>query len=259
MLGRLLSGGEFSQWASFVSPAFFDVMPTKALWQRATGLLRATRDHEKYARAVAERQVSLGHSLLPIVLESPAARDPARPGAPALPGEAHGAAVMELYFHQLLHGEHTLLDLRQQAFISNASGLTWRPASWIARWDPTFIAALRQIYGGYYLGDGATFRQGLGTLNLLHAEDVFRQHFGEHDVRFEVKHFVSTFHQVFVRCRDAGTKLHADFLPLGIYLASLHDHLERLGVAVDVRAAFMRASGRKPALRAPGAVHAPPS
>ena len=36
MLGKLLSGGEFGQWASFVTPAFFNVMPTKPLWQRYT-------------------------------------------------------------------------------------------------------------------------------------------------------------------------------------------------------------------------------
>jgi hypothetical protein len=46
----------------------------------------------------------------------------------------------------------------------------------------------------------------------------------------------------FVLCRDAKQSLHADFLPLGIYLAALYDHLERIGVAVDVLGAFEKAS-----------------
>ena len=44
MLGRLLSGGEFGQWASFVTPAFFNVMPSKALWQRFKELAQSARD-----------------------------------------------------------------------------------------------------------------------------------------------------------------------------------------------------------------------
>jgi hypothetical protein len=65
---------------------------------------------------------------------------------------------------------------------------------------------------------------------------------------------VSTFHQVFVLCRDAKQSLHPDFLPLGLYLATLYDHLERLGAAVDVLAAFEKAS----VLEADAAPIAPP-
>jgi hypothetical protein len=161
--------------------------------------------------------------------------------------EARATRVVALYFHQILHGDTTLLDLRHQAF-STRHPLTWRPASWIAEWEPSFIEALRQVYVGFYRDDPSGFRAGLKALNLSHAEDVFRQHFGDGQraVRFEVKHFVSTFHQVFVRSRDARTTLHPDFLLLGLYLASLYDHLERLGVPVDVAAAFEHASQLEP-------------
>ncbi|HEU5208718.1 MAG TPA: hypothetical protein VFU06_04835 [Longimicrobiales bacterium] len=243
-----MQGGEFGQWATFVSPAFFSVMPTKPLWQRAKGLARATRDPDQYARAVDARRALLARSPLSIVLETPATRDAveARSAAPAAAGlapEERAAQLVELYFHQLLHGDTTLLDLRQQAF-RGTTPLVWKPASWVAKWDPSFIAALRQVYIGFYRADPAGFRSGLRALNLERAEDVFRRHFGDGQraVRFEVKHFVSTFHQVFVICRDAKTSLHADFLPLGLYLSSLYDHLEHLGSAVDVAAAFERAS-----------------
>lgn len=247
MLGKLLRGGEFGQWASFVTPAFFDVMPTRPLWQRFKALAQGTRDPQRYARVVRERQALLARSSLAVVLEgSAASHAPPLSSAGADAGmapEARAARVVALYFHQILHGGTTLLDLREQAF-SGQHPLTWRPASWIAEWDPSFIRALRQIYTGFYRGDDAAFRAGLSALNLAHAEDVFTQHFGggQKEVRFEVKHFVSTFHQVFLRCRDAKTSLHPDFLLLGLYLASLYDHLEQLGVAVDVAAAFEHAT-----------------
>ncbi len=247
MLGKLLRGGEFGQWASFVTPAFFDVMPTRPLWQRFKALAQGTRDTTLYTRVLRERRALLARSSLAVVLEGPGASHPAPlssagANAPMTP-EARAARVVALYFHQVLHGGATLLDLRRQAF-SDQHPLTWRPASWIAEWDPSFIGALRQIYTGFYRGDDASFRAGLAALNLGHAEDVFTQHFGggQKEVRFEVKHFIATFHQVFLRCRDAKTSLHPDFLLLGLYLASLYDHLEQLGVPVDVAAAFEHAT-----------------
>jgi hypothetical protein len=252
MLGKLLSGGEFGQWASFVTPAFFDVMPTKALWQRGKELVRGTRDRELYARAVRERQALLARSSLSVTLAGPeagprpAASD-ANAASPAISAEARAARVVALYFHQILHGDTTLLDLRQASF-SEQHPFVWRPSPWLARWEPAFSAALRQIYVGFYRDDPAEFRAGLRALNLQHSEDVFRQHFGggQRAVRFEVKHFVSTFHQVFLRCRDAHSRLHPDFLLLGLYLATLYDHLERLDVSVDVGAAFEHAAQLAP-------------
>jgi hypothetical protein len=251
MLGKLLSGGEFGQWASFVTPAFFDVMPTKPLWHRFKGLVAGTRDPRLYARVVRDRQALLARSSLAVLLEGPGERrdaDLSSAGAEAgMAAEARAACVVALYFHQILHGGATLLDLRRQAFSAQPL-LTWRPAPWIAEWDGAFIEALRQIYVGFYRADESGFRAGLAALNLTHSEDVFRQHFGggQGAVRFEVKHFVATFHQVFLRCRDAHTRLHPDFLLLGLYLASLYDHLEQLGVAVDVGAAFEHASVLEP-------------
>jgi hypothetical protein len=251
MLGKLLEASEFGQWASFVSPAFFDVMPTKALWQRFKALASAARDPELLEQALAERRGWLARSRVPVSIPADAARRAraaeAQPGTAAAPGRA--AAVAALYFHQLLHGELTLLDLRASAFTDQAGPLAWRPAAWIVRWDPSFIQALRRLYTGFYAGETTEFHAGLRALNLLHAEHVFRQHFGDGQgtVRFEVKHFVSTFHRVFVLCREQKTRLHPDFLPLGLYLASLYDHEERLGVAVDVAAAFQAAREVEPA------------
>lgn len=256
MLGRLLSGGEFGQWASFVTPAFFNVMPSKALWQRFKELAQSARDRDLHAAVIRERQALLARSSLEVALIGPGTPPRAQAEGAPIPVEERAARVVALYFHQILHGDTTLLDLRHQAF-SSQGPLDWRPAAWIARWDEAFIGALRRIYAGFYRDDEDEFRAGLRALSLTHAEDVFKRHFGDgqRTVRFEVKHFVATFHQVFLACRDAGTRLHPDFLPLGLYLASMYDHLERLGVPVDVVAAFERASALEPERLAAGGQH----
>ena len=59
--------------------------------------------------------------------------------------QARAVNVAALYFHQLLHGELTLLDLRPSAFTSEPGRLVWRPAAWITSWDPSFIGALREL------------------------------------------------------------------------------------------------------------------
>jgi hypothetical protein len=62
-------------------------------------------------------------------------------------------------------------------------------------------------------------------------------------VRFERAHFVATFHDVFERRRDQRVSLRGNFLPLGTYLAILHDHLGALGGGpFDMRSALERAA-----------------
>jgi hypothetical protein len=256
MLGKLLAAGDFAQWSSFVTPAFFDVVPAKPLWRRFEDLARASRDREAVERVLSERRELLAQSALAIELEgrgtgaAPLSRAAGAPAAGPLDpdqAQARAAQVVELYFHQLLHGSASLLDLRRKAF-SPGLPSRWRPAPWLVRWDPSFLAALRQLYAGFYQGDTAEFHAGLAALNLSSAEGLFRHHFGDGQraVRFRVQDFVSTFHQVFKSCRQAHVQLHPDFLPLGLYLATLYDHLEQLGTSVDVFAAFQTASLLRP-------------
>jgi hypothetical protein len=120
------------------------------------------------------------------------------------------------------------------------------------RWDAAFLAALRDLYAGSYLGDAARFDAAIARLSLEPARDVFLSHFGggdQREVRFERATFVHTFHDAFLACRDAPPgpggaprpPLHGNFLALGLYLATLYEHLERLGLAFDVRAAYTAA------------------
>jgi hypothetical protein len=241
MIGRILASGQLGKLASFVSPAFFDVMPSKALWAQAKALFGQSRDQEAFRRAVAARRPTLAARLPQIELVT--ARDPARPATP-VDADWRGGRVVELYFQQLFEGETTLLDLRASAFTPSAGQLVWHPAPWMAQWAPEFIGPLREIYRGFYAGEDAIFRRGLAALHLEHSADLFRKHFGgdQASVTFRTADFVGTFHEVFMRCKKAGTSLHANFLPLGIYLAALYDHLEQLAVPVNVGLAFRRAT-----------------
>ncbi|HEX4340737.1 MAG TPA: hypothetical protein VH062_32740 [Polyangiaceae bacterium] len=247
MIGRLLGSTDLKQLASFVTPAFFEVMPAKPLFAQAKRLRAASKDAGAMRHAVARRQPLLEQASLPIVLgsreQAPAA------GVPSMPAEQRAEAIVTLYFHELLTDGPVLLDLRSEAFTAGADRLFWHPSSWLAAFSPEFVGALRRIYRGFYTANDAEFRAGLDELNLLPAEDLFRTQFGSdvHAVTFRTQHFVSTFHDVFVRCKEKGIRLHPDFLPLGIELAALYEHVESLGVSVDVAKCFERASKVKAA------------
>jgi hypothetical protein len=251
MLANILRNTEWSQLSSFVSPAFFAVLPPRKLYRRSRGLL-LTRDASAYRNALATRQASLPALPLSIALQgAPSA------GEDGLGAGANPARIVTLFFHQLFGEGDTLLDLRGSALRDETPGLRWTPAPWVARWDPGFLAGLRDVYSGFYTDAPHTFRAGLAALGIASCEDLFREHFGsdQHAHVFRTKAFVSTFHKVFVRCREQGIELHADFLPLGIYLACLHDALDARAAPVDVRSAFEHAT-RARAPRAEGRAHA---
>ena len=249
MIGKILGSGQLGKLASFVSPAFFDVMPLRALMGRGRKLVAQSRDGQLLRQIVSERAATLEATMPQLQLSLHV--NP--PGA----ASAHDALwradqIVELYFRQLFLDAPTLLDLRATAFSVDGSVLRWAPAAWIADWSPDFIKQLRALYRGFYTHDDAQFRQALAALSLTHSEDLFREQFGagQEHVRFEVRAFVDVFHRVFERCKQARTSLHPDFLPLGIYLAALYDHEQELGVPVDVAGAFARATHSAPATQA---------
>lgn len=244
MLAHILRNTEWKQLTAFVSPAFFDVLPPRKLYRRSRALL-SSRDAPLYRDAVTARQASLRALPLAIgIQEAPSQSDGL--------GEANAERIVTLYFHQLFGDGDTLLDVRDSALRDAGNGLTWTPSAWVAKWDPAFLSALRDVYRGFYRDGDATFRAGLSRLGIAACEDLFREHFGSNQEahQFRTKEFVDTFHKVFVRCRDQGIELHADFLPLGIYLACLHDALDARGQPVDVRSCFERAlAQRQPSAR----------
>jgi len=247
MIGKILGSGQLGKLAGFVSPAFFDVMPARALWAKARHLFTQSRDREAFRHAVASRSARLATRLpqIQLIADSP----PARAAGSTAP-DVRAAEIAELFFHQLFDGDTSLLDLRAAAFTASApdspdaARLIWHPAPWLTRWSPDFIGPLRELYRGFYTRDDAMFQRGLRALSLEHSADLFRKQFGgdQQQMLFKTADFIAIFHQVFMRCKQAGTALHPDFLPLGIYLAALYDHLEELAVPVNVALAFEHAT-----------------
>ena len=240
MLQKLLTSTDLRQLTSFVSPAFFDVMPARKLWSRGRALI-TTRARPLYQDAVKQRATELARVPLSVRLPSAptaAVRDPL--GAD-LTGNA--TRLVTLYFHQLFSDTPTLLDLRKASCRADDTTLVWDPAPWVCSWEPGFLHSLRALYRGFYADDDAVFRRALKELHIDRSEDLFREHFGAEQAgqSFAMRDFVRTFHEVFVRCRDSNTRLHEDFLPLGVYLATLYDHLDGLAMKVDVRGCFERA------------------
>lgn len=249
MWKQLLKGTEWSQLRDLVSPTFFEVLPAGRLASQVGELAGNYGSRGGFREAWAAREASLDASDVAVVLD-----DEARRGGitdAEREGEARGRRgqrVLELYFHQLYAGERTLLDLRPERFTADGGDgpLRWRPAAMWIRWAGDFLPPIRELYGGFYEGDDDRFRAALEALGITPAEDVFRRQFGEgdqHAVAFHVPTFRDTFHDAFLRCRDAGSQLHGNFVALGIYLATLYVHLEALGGTFDVRTAYFRGRG----------------
>ena len=246
MILRMLRTTEWGQLVDFVSPSFFEVLSARDLARAARDLIASTRDVVgcgRVADAVAERLVARA---LPIRIDLEAS---VVPGAGRQGSQdartARGQLVLQLYFEQILGCDAALLDLRGARFAARRDDFVWTPMRGFVRWDPAFLDAIRRMYSGFYAGDEAVFRAALSALHLEAAADLFLDHFGAGDqtaVRFEMAHFTRSFHAVFLRCRDRGVRLHPNFVALGVYLASLYEHLEGLGVALDVRRAFAAAS-----------------
>ena len=249
MIGKILGSGQLGKLASFVSPAFFDVMPMRALLGRARKLVAQSRDGAKLREALTGRAAAL-ESAMPQLRLSPHVEPPGT--ASTYDAEWRGNQIVELYFRQLFLEGPTLLDLRASAFSTDGNTLRWAPAAWLADWSPDFIQPLRALYRAFYSHDDAQFRQALTALCLAHSEDLFREQFGagQDRVQFQVRAFIDVFHRVFERCKQHGTSLHPDFLPLGIYLAALYDHEQELGVPIDVASAFQRATRSEPSTQA---------
>ncbi len=237
---HMLRGVEWREFSDYMSPALFDVVSPKALANTAGSFLRAQVDSAGAEQARQQREKLLKAHQLPVVIARsvdgrlPATEDERR---------ARGNALLRLYFHQLIAGSEALLDLGPRHF-SGVNPVAWSPSRARHSWSRSFQEAIYDLYGGFYDDNDARFDRALGALGLRPARAVFLAHFGGDTtaVRFAQAHFRETFHAAFVACRNGGSQIHPDFLPMGLMLASLYAHLEPLDLPLDVRAAWRAAS-----------------
>ena len=234
---------DLRRFADLASPSFFEVVPMRALWSQGRALLASTRDPTGFSQLRRRVADVLGRLGVPVALGTE--HEPSAEPTTIDPVQ-RGQWVLQIYFAQLAQLGQAALDLRPARFHAwrdpqGTTMMTWNPRPLAVAWDPAFIAGVRGLYSGFYRDDSALFERSADALGLSVATDLFRQQFGTGDqtaVRFELDRFKESFHQIFVRCREHGVALHPNFVALGIYLGGLYEHLDPLGVPLNVRAAF---------------------
>jgi hypothetical protein len=246
---RLIAGSEWSHLLDVLSPALFEVVPARQLSTRAAELARHWFD-QAGARALVEsldaRAVEVG---LPVrVVSAPIKRSivPFHVRASENvtdPYAADGQRLLQFFFFQLYVSDTLFLDLRASRFYHalDTGTIVFRPLPLWVKWRPDFVEGIRQLYDGFYGGADALYEQAVADLGIGAARDVFERAFGgpkKHASEYTVASFRDTFHEVFLRCRDAKVAFHPDFVTLGIALATLYDHLETLGGCYDVQAQY---------------------
>ncbi len=239
-----LKGTDWEMLTDFVSPVFFDVVPTLGMANVFGKIAKDYANKPLFRNVSEEIQSKIGDPLA--VKLAPGEKANNKGWIQELSSDDKknfGEKVLQLYFAQLFSCDVNILDLRAQSFSSIS---TWSPNSIYYRWNPEFKDAVSLMYKGFYLDDNEAFKTGLRQMNLEHAADIFRSHFGSGDqdaVVFKLSEFKKSFHAIFVSCKENRAKLHPDFFALGVYLVCLYDNLEALGVPLNVRRAFSAAQG----------------
>ena len=242
---RAAKGTTWSQFVDYASPALFEVMPIRRLFAQGREFIANSRDQERFGQTRAQIASALDSCDVRVMVSEPDDGPIAPLSELAVETRRDvGHRVLEIYFAQLFAAPRAILDLRADAFrCTEPAELTWSPRSLYVEWKPDFLARLRDVYTGFYLDDESRFERGLVGLGLEQSGDLLLTHLGSDDqrrVRFSTRAFHSSFHEMFLRCRDRGVSLHQNFLALGIYLVCLYDALEALDLEFDVRGAFER-------------------
>ncbi len=234
MFWSLVKNTEWEPLLSLLSPSFFDVVPGRILFGELRGLTSRYLGASTYRETCATRAEALEAARLPFTLVTALPRTDTRPM-----DVARGHDVLTLYFHQVLGDAPVLLDMRSIAFERADERWLWKPAPAISAWKDDFREGVRGLYEGFYLDDATRFSVGARALGLGAAEAELRAQFGDtRAVTFSLRDFQSRFHAVFERCKATRSTIHPGFLTLGLGLATLYEHLEGIGVPLDVRAAF---------------------
>jgi hypothetical protein len=209
---KSLRGSDWSLALDFLSPSFFEVVPTIGMTRLITTLTKNSLNKQLYESTAAQ--------WLPI---QTALKDP---------GESLGQLVLKLYFAVFLGPRPCFLDLRAERFPSGH----WNPQPWIFTYSDDFVGAMRRVYQGFYENEPQLFQDGLKALDLQHSEDLFLDLFGRvqgGSMMFRLQDFRDSFHKIFVSCKTNRTSLHPEFLPLGLLLFSLYEHAEKLGAPLS--------------------------
>lgn len=237
-----------SEWSTLLDlvPAGFDLLYPKQVARQALELLSNAANIRRYASVLGSTQATLRSARIPILVEENRGARPLVPSADLKRTQRRwlGQVILQLYFGQLFQSDTAVIDLWPSRLGIDAAGdAIWHPRSIYVRWDSNFVAALRDVYAGFFLDDKAQFEEGLSQLGLGSAGGLLLRHLGQGNqrgVRFSSSHLQSTLQEISELRLSQPGGLHRNFVAFGLYLASLHELLESLDCTLDVRSAFMR-------------------
>jgi len=238
-----------SEWKSILSlaPSALKMFPARDIAHQTLDLVSNGTDNTRFMSVLIRAQADLRAARVPLLVNRH------RPHGQLVPPldlkrpkrRWLGQLALELYFTQLFRSDSVILDLSPSRLgVSGAGDAVWCPRPLYVHWDPDFLQGVRDLYAGFLLGEEQRFRNGIGQLGLGSAGGRLLQYLGEDDqrgVRFSVANLQSTLREISAaRTKEDGT-LHRNTIAFGLYVASLHELLESLELAFDVRSAFMRA------------------
>lgn len=240
MLAALLRGTDWSKIADYLSPELFHVVPPLSMAKQVQTLVKSYRNHSEFGSLKISLGSQLAASNWGILVGDRA------PGEKIASTEALslGDRILRLYFWQLLSQPAAVLDLRSKGWEKREDGTyLWNPSPLYIAWDPDFLAAVRQMYRGFYQNNESLLDEGLDAIGMKPGKAALMQHFGldQERVSFDLAHFRSSFHEIFLACKEGKSRLHPNVLGLGAILACLYEHLQLLAGTYDVRAAFLDA------------------
>jgi hypothetical protein len=242
-LFKNLKGTDWELLTDFVSPVFFEVVPTLGMAKVFGSILKdysSAKEFKNVKTAAAKTLEARVNTRTgkPLQLVDKLSAKTHIHNLSLEDRQEYGSMVLKIYFSQLFADQKTILDLRSSAFNGM---MEWAPKPVFYGWSPEFKEGLQKLYSGFYQGNDLLFKAGLEKLNLSHAESVIHGHFGQGNqdaVTFSLDHFKQSLHAVFMSCKNNKTRLHPDFFGLGVYLLCLYENLEGLNCPLDVRLAF---------------------
>ncbi len=169
--------------------------------------------------------------------------------------KAYGESVLELFFSQIRAEGAIFLDLRSERFNLGDETIFFEANGMWFDFSRCFRAGLSEVYEGFYEQKEDVFEKGLIKIKLIDESDseeiknemkkLFSAHFGEAlntPIKFSMKDFQDSFHQVFSFLFKQGKQLPSEFTFLGIFLVTLYLNLSSVDEKLDVKAAYSRAN-----------------
>lgn len=232
---RSVHGKDWAQFLDYISPTFFEVVPTLEIARLSTQMGRnfAKRHHSEEEEATRALIHVLG---LPVEFRND--KDSCEM-LPSLSRRERGHIVLSLFFGQILGLDKAWLDLRLSTFEMLSRECIWKPLPWIMEWDHDFLWAIRDSLYGLFQDDRERFTKGMDALRLGQSADfIFDQLNERKAVHFSLKNFRETLHVIFMACKNAKIKIHSNFFPLALLVASMWEHLDRLDESYHVHSVF---------------------